>query len=248
MKQLTKPQSLPWLTLIVGAAGLVLRFWLYTTADGLGFVARWHISAILLYVLTAAILVLLFIGTRALTQANKYPFNFPASAFGGIGTLAAAAAIAVTSILELFTVEDIVSGLTVALGFFSAVALIFLAHARWKGLHPSTLFHIVICGYLMLRLFHMYRSWSSDPQLQDFCFQCLAMVCAMLATYHRATFDANFGQRHSYVFFSLAAVYFCFLSLTGPDHILFFLGVGLWRISDLCNLTPMPKGLREKDA
>ena len=248
MKQLIKPQSLPWLTLIVGTAGLLLRFWLYTTANALGFVTRWHISAILLYVLTAAILVLLFIGTRALTQANKYPFNFPASAFGGIGTLAAAIAIAATSILGLSAVTDLISGLTIALGLFSAVALLFLAHARWKGLHPSTLFHIIICAYLMLRLFCMYRSWSSDPQLQDFCFQCLAMVCAMLATYHRATFDANFGQRHSFVLFSLSAVYFCFLSLIGSDNLLFFLGVGLWLISDLCNLTPMPKGLREKDA
>ena len=237
MKKLLDPKNLPWLTLIAGAVGLLLRLWHYSTAAKTGFLTRWHISAILLYLLTAAFLVVLIAGTRSLTQANKYQFNFPASTVGG---LAAAAALVITAIGDLMAGQTIATVVGV-LGIITAVCLALMANARWKGLHPSPLFHILCCLYLTLRLFYMYRSWSSDPQLQDFCFQILALVCLMLSAYHRATFDANFGKRHSYVFFSLAAVFFCCLSLGGPDHILFYLGCGFWQITDLCNLTPMPQ-------
>ena len=246
MKQILNPKHLPWITLNAGGLGLIMRFWLYTTADDKGFVTRWHISAILMYLVMAVYLVLLIAATRSLTQGSKYRFNFPASPVGGIGALAAAVAFGITSGMDLFTAEDLFSRLTAIFGLLSMLALVFVGHARWKGRHPSTLFHVVICAWLVMRLFYMYRLWSSDPQLQDFCFQILALVCMMLAVYHRATFDANFGKRHSYVFFSLAAVFFCCLSLAGPENILFYLGAGCWLITDLCNLTPMPK--REQKA
>lgn len=245
MKQFLNPKNLPFATLIAGSVGLLLRIWLLTTENEKGFVNRGHFSAIMLYLLTAAFIAVLIIATRPLQQANKYHFNFPASVAGAIGALAAAVAAGLTSIIELTASGDLLNTLAALLGILATVALVFVAHCRWKGLHPSTLFHVAVCAWLMLRLICMYRQWSSDPQLLDYCFQLLAIVCMMLASYHRATFDANFGRRDHYALFSLASVYFCFLSLAGPDSVVFFLGTGIWLITDLCDLTPMPKEYRE---
>lgn len=250
MKQLLNHKNLPALTVIAGAVGLLLRTWQLNAVTDKGFIIRGHISGILLYVLSAAVIAALVCATRPLLQANKYTFNFPASVAGGIGALVAAFAFGLTAVIEFSLATDVLTTLSAFFGILAAISLVFVSHCRWKGLHPSTLFHVAICGYMMLRLICMYRLWSSDPQLEDYCFQLLAIVCLMLSAYHRATFDANFGRRHSYVFFNLSGVYFCCLSLAGPDSILFFLGGGAWLITDLCNLTPMPKefqGIKEHD-
>lgn len=248
MKKILTPKYLPLVTLAASLLGLLLRIWLLGTDNGKGFIIRGHISAVLLYILTAAFIVYLFLATRPLVEGNKYRYNFPPSMLGAVGTLIAAFAFGVTSILEWIGTTDTLTVIASLLGIISMFALVFVAHCRWKGNHPSTLFHIVVCAYLMLRLICMYRQWSADPQLQDYSFQLLGIVCMMLAAYHRATFDANFGKRHSYIFFALASVYFCCLSLAGPDHILFFLGSAVWFFTNLCSLTPMKRKKQEKQA
>lgn len=247
MKQYLKSENLPWLTLLAGGIGLLLRVWLLSTEDEKGFVTRGHISGILLLVLTAAFAVMLFLLTRVLIQGSKYRFNFPASDTGGIGAAVAAAGIAIASVVELTAAADTLETFCALLGILSAAALLFVGHSRWKGLHPSTLFHIMICAWLVLRLICLYRSWSSEPQLEDYCFQLLAIVCAMLATYQRAAFDANFGKRFPHAFFSLASVYCCILSLAGPDGAVLYLSLGMWLFTDLCNLRAMPRRHRREN-
>ena len=139
------------------------------------------------------------------------------------------------------TILDLICAL---LGLLTVLALLPVAWSRWKGIRPSMLLHSLICAYLMVRLICMYRHWSSDPQLTDYAFELLALVCAMLAVYHRATFDADFGRRASFTFFSLAAVYFCLLCLGGSQPMLFGT-IGLWLLTDRCDLTPMPREYRE---
>lgn len=246
MKLIFHPKNLPLATVVCGLVGLLLRIWLLGTENEKGFVDRSHISATLLLILTGVYLLILVIATRPLQQANKYRFNFPASVPGAIGSLAGAVVIALLSLGELSGAADALVTFCALLGVLAAVALVFISHCRWKGLHPSTLFHIVVCAWLMLRLICMYRQWSSDPQLLDYCFQLLAIVCMMLYAYQRATFDANFGRRDLYVLFDLAGVYFCCLSLAGPDDVAFYLGSAAWLFTDLCNLTPMPRATREK--
>lgn len=236
-------KNLPWITLIVGAMGLLLRVWQLSTENDRGFIIRGHISGILLCILSLVFLAVLLVAVQPLEQAGKYSFNFPASLPGAIGTLIAALAFGLTSLVELFSAGNT---LTEVVGILSAVALVFVARCRWKGLHPSTLFHIIICLWLVLRLLDLYRQWSADPQLQDYCYQLLAMVCLMLTTYQRATFDANFGKRKFYSFFSLAGVYFCCLSIAGPGNIWFYMGAACWLITDQCDLTPMPAEFLEK--
>ena len=245
MKKYLTYNNLPWAVLAAGFLGMLLRLWLMSTKNELGFINRFHISAILILILTAAVVAALLILTRPLTQANKYSFNFPASVVGAAGALGASVCIAICSVMELTTAGDALQIISALTGILSALALLFAGHCRKNGLHPNVLTHVVICVYLMLHLICMYRQWSSDPQLYDYCFQLLAIVCAMLAAYHRATFDANFGKRHSYVFYNLSAVYFCVISLSERGW-LFYLALGCWLFTDLCNLTPMPRQFREE--
>lgn len=242
MKNILKPAKLPWVALAAGGIGLLLRLWLFSTADGNGLLPVWHISEILLWLLTVGVMALLLYGTKDLTEAAKYRFNFPASIPGGMGAWLAALGIGGTSLIELLTSTDTMTTVTAVLGLVTTLVLFFIGNCRKNGRHPSTLFHTAICVFMMTRLINQYRHWSSDPQLQDYCFQILAIVCLMLCCYHRALFDANIGKRRPYAFFNLAAVYFCCLSLPGWEHTAFFLGCGVWMFTDSCNLTPMPHG------
>ena len=241
MKQFLNHKYLPALTLLCGGIGMLLRLWLLGTENDKGFIARGHISEILLLVLTALVLVLLLAATRPLLQASKFSFNFPASPVAALGTGMAALGIGIIGVTDLLRAADplfAAEGLTAIL---SAAALVWAGRCRWQGKQPSMLLHGAVCLWLMVRLICVYRSWSSDPQLEDYCFQLLAIVCCMLAAYHRASFDANDGHRNQYAFFSLAGLYFCCLSMAGPDSILPYVSLGIWLATDLCDLTPMPR-------
>lgn len=244
MNNILKPNRLPLLVTGAGVLGLLLRLWLLSTADDRGLIASGHIAEMLLWSLTVLLLAVLLLGTWNLVEASKYRFNFPASLPAGIGILLAAMGIAITAVIELKNAVDSMETFTGWMGLTAALALVIAASCRWKGYHHSSLSHIAICLYLMLRLIFLYRHWSADPQLQDYCFQILAAVCLMLSAYFRAAFDANAGKRRPYAFFSLAAVYFCCLSLTAWEHIPLYLGAGAWMLSDLCSLIPMPGGSR----
>lgn len=241
MKNYQTTKLLPWVTLCGGILGLALRLILNATENDKGFVTRWHWSTIALVALTALFLAGIYVLTRPMRQANKFEFNFPASLFGGIGAALAAVGFGFTSITELLAARDLLTTVSAALGIVAALALLVVAYTRWQGKRPSMILHSLICAYLMVRLICMYRQWSSDPQLTDYAFELLALVCAMLAAYHRATFDANLGRRASFAFFSLAAVYFCFLGLGGENQPLLYGAVGLWLFADRCDLTPLPR-------
>lgn len=247
MKKLFNPANLPWFVLAAGGAGLLLRIWLLKTGmDEKGFLMPGHPADILVWVLTAAVIAVLLFCTRRLLQAAKYQFNFPQSVSGALGCVSGALGIAITSFAELVAYSDTLTLLTAAMGLVGAAALGYLGYCRQKGMHPNILCHTLISLYLMLRLISQYRHWSSDPQLQDYCFQLLATVCLMLAAYHRATFDANAGKRRPHAIYHLAAVYFCCLSLAGSESIVFYLGAGVWMLTDLCSLTPLPE--QQEDA
>ena len=238
MKKRLNYKLLPFLVLAAGTVALGLYVWLMGTENDKGFIDKFHISAIFLLGLTGIVVAGVFVFTRNLVKGNHYKFNFPASNLGGLGAWVAAAGILCTSLLELPGAADKMAFYSALLGVLAAIALVFVGHCRSKGLHPNVMAHVVICVHLMLRLIVMYRQWSSDPQLYDYCFRLLAVVCAMLAVYQRACFDANCGKRPDYTFFNLMSIYFCVICLGGSDRIL-YLAIGIWLFTDLCNLSPV---------
>ena len=239
MKKYLKPAILPWFALAAGGVGAALRFWLLSSAGDSHLLPAGHPAHILVVILSVIVLAILLIGTRPLVQAHKYSFNFPASPVGAIGVLLGAVGIGITSIGDLASGADAFTNFTAWCGLVCVPCLFFVAYCRWKGHHPSLLFHTVTCLYLMIRLVCLYRSWSSDPQLEDFLFSLLATVFLLLSCYHRTAFDANFGSRRSYTFFSLACLYFCCLALPGCDQVFFCIGAGCWMATNACSLLPI---------
>lgn len=241
MKKFFNSSNLPALIMGAGGIGLLLRIWLLKSGtDTNGFLIRSHPAHILLWLLVSAVLVCLFLLTKDLVEAPSYYFNFPASSISSWGIYLAAFGIGFSSFVEAFYVTGGIQIFTTVLGLVASLMLILSGYCRRRGNAPSLVTHIVISIYLMMRLICFYRSWNSDPQIMDYCFPLLATAFLMLATYHRASFDANTGKRRPYAFCSLCAVFFSFLSLIGSENILFFLSCAVWMITDLCSLIPMP--------
>lgn len=236
------PKYLPFFAIGTGLLGLLLRLWLLQTGlDDKGLLVANHPANYLVWILSVAVVACLFFGTWGLRGAPKYSFNFPAFIPGGAGTILAAVGILICTVAELAGNPDGFGFLMCIFGFLAAMALVFTGCCRCTGAHPSPIFHTVASIYLLLRLVWMYRQWSADPQMQDYAFQLLALVCLMLACHHRSAFDANMGSRRAYAGFSLAALYFCIVALPGCDSMAFFLACTAWMGSNLCALIPMPK-------
>lgn len=242
MKRILRPANLIWLVLAGGGIGLLLRLWLFATrAETTGLLAASHPAKPLLWLVTAAVVAAVVWCTKDLEQGAKYRFNFPASPLGALGCALGAASIGITSVAEWITYPDALTVVSSLLGILSASALVFLAKNRQDGQRQSVLYHTVICAYLMFRLVSQYRHWSGDPQLMDYCFQLLASVCLLLSVYQNAAFDVRQGNRKLHTIFHMGAVYFSCLSLVSISDAVFYLGTGIWMLTNICNLTPMPR-------
>lgn len=232
-------KHLPRYVLICGGIGLLLRIWLLAGVDEKGFLVANPVATTLLWVVSVGVPVALFFLTRELTEAKKYAFNFPPSPIAAIGTWLAALSIFIHSILSFPDSQDAIDVISGIFGVLSAAALVLAGLCRRNGRRPNFLLHCLVAVYLMLRLICQYRHWSADPQVLDYCFSILATVCLMLAVYHRAAFDLGSGSRQCYAFFCLTCGFFCCLSLVGWEDILYYLGIGAWMFTDLCNLIPL---------
>lgn len=242
MKKRSTAVLLPLLILSLGVLGAILRGLLYATGiDSRGLLVDFHIYHILLGILTVLTGACLVFLTRDLKQAGKYGFNFPRSMVGSVGSAAAAVGFAVSSVRLLLAGAQGIAALSAVLGLASAGILGFLAYNRFRGNQPSSVFSMVLCVFLMVRLVYCYRLWSADPQLQDYIFALLANTGAMLACYFNAAFAIDEGKRRVHTLLHLAAVYCAVVCLPLSGDVIFYLSVAVWMFTDLCNLTPMPR-------
>lgn len=234
MKVLIKPNQLKLAILGSGILGLVLRIVLYATGiDGRGLLEAGHWADIGLWGLTLVTLVVLFLGTRSIGPSVSQK-DLPASLWGGLGALAAAVGIGITTISEFAAFSSRLMLIVWLLGLCSAVSMAVAGILSLTGRKPHFAFYVVLCVYFALRMLSRYRLWSATPQLQDYCFYLLAHAALMLTAYHRAAFGAGMGRYHSLWFFALAAVYLCCLSVRGARDMLLLLGCGVWAFCGLC--------------
>ena len=245
MKISVKPNLLKYLVPGASVLGLALRWLLYATGtDSQGMLVRSHPAHPILWLLSAVTLVGLFLLTRKIEGPELYDDCFQPSAPAGVGCLIATAALLITTISEMATAPDSVELAVRIMGFVAVACLAVAALCRFMGLKPLFLFYVAVAGYFAIHMVCQYRIWSSDPQLQDYCYQLLACVALMLTAYHHAAFGADMGSHKQLWFFSLAAVYLCGLSLAGPENQLFYLGCGIWAFSGLTSLTPKARRQR----
>lgn len=211
MKQKFESITLPCIAGAAGLSALFLEVWLlYFGRDDKGLIVKSHPANPLLWVLTLGVLAALFLLTRKIhPRVRSYVRTFPASVWGAAGTVAAAAGILYLTLPELLSDADLLTRICDIFGLLAAASLLFTGWARFKGFRLNTLFHVLVCLFFALWTMRCYRTWSNDPQISDYCFPLLANIAMMLTFYHRATFDLRMGNRRSYQFFRLTALYFC---------------------------------------
>ncbi len=237
MKFPFRPKLLLPLILGAGALGAALRAWLlHTGIDSRGLLLRAHPGSYLPFILTAAVMAVLYLFLRPMTGVPAYKRLFPRSAAAAIGCLAAAAGILISDLYE-FTPADSIRVISCILGIAAAGCLIYLAVCRLRNLRPAPGFHSCVTVYLMVHLLSQYRTWNSEPQLQLYVFDLLASVFLMFFAYRRTTLDAGSGSRRWYVFFRFGALFFCLLAIPGGNW-LFYLCMAVWTAADHCSLRP----------
>lgn len=235
MKNPLKPNFLPWITLGAGGIGLALRIWLFSAADGKGLLPTGHFADILSFILTAAVMVVLFLCVQPLSPMGKYSRLFPASVYRAVGCGLGAVGILAAAISELSSQAGILSVAAFVVGLIGTGCLGYVAYCRLKGVRPSFIFHTVVTVFFMLHAVCQCRLWGAEPQLQHYCFQLLACVFLMLTGYHHTVMDSQKGSRRWFVFCSQAALFFCCLSLNSESR-LFYMGMAAWLALDLCSL------------
>lgn len=241
MKKILQPAILPLFTLIAGILGLALRVWLFFGGiDEKGLLVSSHPANPLVFLLTALVLVVLFLCVRPLNAVDRYQQLFPGSVFPAIGCIAAAAGIAWVSLQDLHLRTDAITLISLVLGILAVISLLALVYCRMNRIRPVCYFHMIITVYLMFHLISQYRLWSAEPQLQIYFFPLLASVFLMLACYHSAVLDARKSGRRWFVFFNQGALFCCCLSLWG-DSWPFYLAMGFWMVSNLCSLEVQPQ-------
>lgn len=231
---------LPLFTLLCGAVGLLLRFWLFATGlDEKGLLVTGHPANTLIYIVAALFMAALFLAVRPLGPMDDYSKLFPVGATSLLGCVAAALGLIYAAFRELTMRRDPVTMMTLVLAVAAAVCLILLGNSRKIGKRPHYLLRTVLTVYLMLHLISQYRLWSAEPQLQYYFFQLLASVLLMLTAYHGTVLDAKTGSRRWYVFCNQAALFCCCLSLQG-DSWLFYLTMGIYTATTVCDLQMYP--------
>lgn len=229
-----------YFTLGTGVLGFLLRLWVYLDGnDEKGLLKTGHLGNTLCFILTAAVLVMLFLAVRPLKPIRSYPRLYPASLPAAAGCWAAACGILVTAVFEFLDKRDAITVATLVLGLLSAVSLVLLGIRRRSGQRPHFLLRSALTVYLMLHLVAQYRLWSAQPQLHLYFFPLLCSVFLMLTAYHGTILDAQKGSRRWFVFCSQAALFFCCMSLTG-DSWLFYLVMGIFCFTNLCSLQFRP--------
>lgn len=227
-----KPATIKLLLLIAGLLGFNLRAALYATGmDEKGLLVRGHWAGICVWLLTAAVAVMIFLLTRRLSGHKTYKRDFPKSISRGVGCILAAAAFLLTS--GSASAGDPLSTMQNVLHFAAAAALAAIGCCRFTGRKPFFLLHGVVCLYLALRMVFQYRLWSADPQLQDYCFYLGAHLSLMLTSYQFAACDADMGSHRKLWAFGLASVFLCLTALPCSGEPFFLLGCAIWVYTNL---------------
>ena len=218
-----------FMTMIAGVLGLLLRFWLLSAEDSRNLLPSWHISTVLLILLSAGYLVFLFFQTRKM-RTLTYPDLFPASPVSGALTVLAALALALYTVSAATALHNRLLIPMLLLGAAAVVCMLAAAWYRFQGKALNLTFLIIITLYLMSHMAVQSQTWEHIPQSVRFLPPMLASVFLLIGSYHQAAFSVQEKSADTYVFSTQAALYFCLLSLTDAAS-LFYLAMALWTAS-----------------
>ena len=212
--------------LIAGVLGYLLRLWLYGAMDRSGLLPEFHIASILLYLLTAAVLVTLIVLARSTAASQTYAALFPAGVISALGGTAAAAGILLSTLPRELTVPAVIHGI---LGLCAAGSMGMMAYCRLKKKKPAMLFPAVVTLFFLFHLIGQSRAWSSTPQMQQYLPPMLGCLFLMLTSYYQTELTVHSRHTGRFLLCNGAALFFCLISMNVD---LFFLPMALWTVSE----------------
>lgn len=226
----------PTLAVVLGGVGFGLRRWELATAfEPSGLVTPGMPATIALAVLSAAAAVLFLL--LSLGKHGDFPGGYgQAFAAGGNALymggmvlsaflLLGAAGLKLASLPALFreavykaaegqggnpVLSMLLPVILAALSAVTAMCVLSAGQKCYRGLPMEKYsFRVLTPAYLLcLWLIDAYQSCAADPVLQDYIYELLAIICALLAVYYMASFSFEKPKTARTICFSLLAVYF----------------------------------------
>ena len=219
--------------LVLGAAAMLVRQWLFTRVeDNVAYLLpRCTLPEIILWVLTAVAIV----GAFALTR--KTTLTVPSAGVAAAGDVLLAAGIA----LLFFQEVPGPSALVLAYRVFCVLAVLsLLASALLTGIHKKVpfLLHLSPCILLVLHLLICYQLWSEVPQLMNYVLGLGAVLCLALAGYFRLARAAGLPEKSWYHGVGLLGTYFCAGAAGQGSFGFFFTAAAIWLACTYAGLRP----------
>ena len=208
----------PYFTMGAGGIGLCLRLWLFASTDEKGLLPTHHPADTLLYILTALVLVIVFLTCREVS-ASPFGRSFRRTA-EIIGNFAGAVG------LLLGAFADQSSTLSTVIYLAGCIFLLMAAFFAFQKKRFPYWLGAAITVVLIVSTVIQCRTWGAIPQIQQYFFPLLASVFLILTAYHRTTVAAKQGKRRLLAFFSQCALFLCCLSLNSNPVL--YLGMACW--------------------
>ena len=231
MKQVPKMEIFSLFSVITGAVGFAMQSWLFSAVDNKGLLPSNHISAVISFLLLAAVVAANILFLRNFKPAGEYDHLFPKSAVSGVGSILAALGFGISAMLPV--VSPVLRILVRVFGFISVAGLAFGGYCRLQGKRPDCLIYGGVSLFLIIRTLIFCQLWSAQVQVQIFFFPLLASLSLLMAAYYRAAMGANLKNCRQYLFFRQLALFCCLVSIAGGDR-LFYLSGAIWMATDYC--------------
>lgn len=208
--------------------------------DNKGLLILWHPLDLLVWAVTAVIVILVVLTVRTLDGSDLYADNFGPATPAAIGctALMGGIAAAVSVAPNIFIRLEVIR---MYLGLLALPALLWVGVCRIRGRQPFFLLHGVVCLYLVIHTVSHYQGWCARPLMQSFFFPMAASIFLTLFAYYQTAFDVGLGNRRMQLGAGLLGSFFCLAAAAGGEDLMLYLGGAIWMLTNLCSLTPVPK-------
>ena len=223
------------IVLLCGTLGFLLQFWILTDGtDEKGLYPAFHPGWVCSWILSLAVLVLIWLMTRQPGDHCGFKANFPPSVVGAAGCVAAAAGIATAGISHLQNGTMWLDSLSGLLGITGGLGLLVAAFCRFRGKKPPFLCYMLPCVFFALHVFYLGRELGGEPEAVRYLFRFLATLSLIPACYQLWGFCVGAGDRKNSLFWSLLSGFLCILSAPIGGNTLLHLALGFWLLSNTC--------------
>lgn len=218
----------------LGLAALGLRWLLYRTAvDEKGLLVKMHPLSIALLVLTAAVLLLIYITVRKQEEATVFADRSPRSIPAALGHAVMAGIILTTVLAGSPQTSGYLATVWECLGKAAFPCLVLAGTDRLRGKKSFFLLHVVPCLFLVVHIVCQYQTWSGNPQMMDYVFALLGTMALMFFGFYTAAMEADCGSSRMLQGMGLAAIYLCLAEMANSAYPQLYLAGIFWVMTDL---------------